>query len=95
MSLNGCHYLIIKIKLKVSAGSVLLNDWLVYFLLFAKPELVNHIIREPIIVKLLTSEIWFDGRILAFSAYISGNFLLKENLHSLTTPRVCLTKAVC
>ena len=74
---------------------MLLYDWLAYLLFFAKPELVNHIIMEPIIVKLLTSEIWFDGRILAFSAYISGNFLLKENLHSLTTPRVCPTKAIC
>ena len=53
---------------------MLLNDWLAYFLVFAKPELVSHIIREPIIVKLLTSEIWFDGRILAFFAYISGKF---------------------
>ena len=57
---------------------MLLNDWLAYSLFFAKPELVNHIIREPIIVKLLTSEIWFDGRILAFSAYISGKFLSKR-----------------
>ena len=57
---------------------MLLNDWLAYFLCFAKPELVSHIIREPIIVKLLASEIWFDGRILAFSAYISGKFLSKR-----------------
>ena len=95
MSLNGSHCLIIKIKLEVSSGSVFLNDWLAYLLFFAKPELVNHIIREPIIVKLLTSEIWFDGRILVFSAYISGKFLSKENPHSLTTPRVCPTKAIC
>jgi len=54
---------------------MLLNDWLAYFLLFAKPELVSHIIREPIIVKLLTSEIWFDGRIRALSAYVFGKFL--------------------
>ena len=74
---------------------MLLNDWLAYFLFFAKPELVNHIIREPIIVKLLTSEMWFDGRILAFSAYISGKFLSKENLHSFTTPHVCPTEAIC
>ena len=65
------------IKLKVSSGSVLLNDWLAYFLFFAKSELVSQIIREPIIVKLLTSEIWFDGTILAFSAYESGKFLSK------------------
>ena len=30
------------------------------------------------IVKLLTSEIWFDGRILALSAYVSGEFLSKR-----------------
>ena len=57
---------------------MLLNDWLAYFLFFAKLELVSHIIREPIIVKLLTSEIWFDRRILAFSAYMSGKFLSKR-----------------
>jgi len=57
---------------------VLLYDWLAYFLFFAKPELVSHIIRETITVKLLTSEIWFDGRILAFSAYVSGKFLSKR-----------------
>ena len=57
---------------------MLLNDWLAYFLFFDKLELVSHIIREPIIVKLLTSEIWFDGRILVFSAYISGKFLSKR-----------------
>ena len=57
---------------------MLLNDWLAYFLFFAKPELVNHIIREPIIVKLLTSTIWFDGRIIALSAYVSGKFLSKR-----------------
>ena len=56
---------------------MLLNDWLAYFLFFAKPELVIYIIREPIIVKLLTSEIWFDGRILALSAYVSRKFLPK------------------
>ena len=54
---------------------MLLNDWFAYFLFFAKPELVSHIIREPIIVKLLTSEIQFDGRILALSAYVSVKFL--------------------
>ena len=74
---------------------MLLYDWPAYLLFFAKLELVSHIIREPIIVKLLTSEIWFDGRILAFSAYISGKFLSKENLHSFTTPRVCPTEAIC
>ena len=74
---------------------MLLNDWFAYFLFFAKPELVSHIIREPIIVKLLISEIWFDGRILALSAYVSGKFLSKENLHSLTTPCVCPTIAIC
>ena len=57
---------------------MLIYDLLAYFLFFAKPELVNHIIREPIIVKLLTSEIWFDRRILAFSAYMSGKFLSKR-----------------
>ena len=32
------------------------------------------------IVKLLTSEIWFDGRILALSTYVSGKkFYQKEN----------------
>ena len=56
---------------------MLLYDLLAYFLFFAKPELVSHIIREPIIVKLLTSEIWFDGRIFALSAYVSGKFLSK------------------
>ena len=30
------------------------------------------------IVKLLTSEIWFDGRILALSAYVSGNFFIRK-----------------
>ena len=30
------------------------------------------------IVKLLTSEIWFDGRILALSVYVSGKFLSKR-----------------
>ena len=59
---------------------MLLNDWLAYFLFFAKPRLVSHIIREPIIIKLLTSEIWFDGRILALSAYVSGKFLSKGKL---------------
>jgi hypothetical protein len=29
------------------------------------------------IVKLLKSEIWFDGRILAFYAYMSGKLLSK------------------
>jgi hypothetical protein len=29
------------------------------------------------IVKLLTSVIWFDGRILALSVYVSGKFLSK------------------
>ena len=72
VSLNGSHCLIIKIKLKVSYGSVLLNDWLAYFLFFAKHELVNHIF------KLLTSEIWFDGRILTLSAYVSGKLLSKR-----------------
>ena len=57
---------------------MLLYDWLAYLLFFAKPELVNYIIREPIIVKLLTSEIWFDRRILAFSAYMSEKFLSKR-----------------
>ena len=57
---------------------VLLYDWLTYLLFFAKPELVNHIIREPIIVKLLTSEIWFDGRILAFSAFMSEKFFYQK-----------------
>ena len=57
---------------------MLLNDWLAYFLFFAKPELVSHIIRELIIVKLLTIEIWFDGRILALSAYVLGKFLSKR-----------------
>ena len=57
---------------------MLLYDWLAYLLFFAKPGLVSHIIREPIIVKLLTSEIWFDGRMLALSAYISGKFLIKK-----------------
>ena len=72
---------------------MLLNDWLAYFLFFAKPELVSHIIREPIIVKLLTSEIWFDGRILAFSAYIYlGNFYQKKTfialqLHMFVPPK--------
>ena len=56
---------------------MLLNDWFAYLLFFAKPELVNHIL-EPMIVKLLTSEIWFDGRILALSAYVSGKFYQKE-----------------
>ena len=74
---------------------MLLNDWLAYSLFFAKPELVNHIIREPIIVKLLISEKWFDGRILAFSASVSGKILSKENLHSFTTPHVCPTEAIC
>ena len=79
MSLNGSHCLIIKIKLKVSSGLVLLYDWLAYFLFFAKPELVNHIF------KFLTSEIWFDGRILTLSAYVSGKFFIKrKTLHSFT-----------
>ena len=69
--------LIIKSKLKVSYGFVLLYDWLAYLLFFAKPELVNHL-RELIIVKSLTSEIWFNRRILAFSAYMSGKFLSKR-----------------
>ena len=40
-------WLIIKIKLKVSSSYVLLNDWLAYFLFFAKAELVNHILGNP------------------------------------------------
>ena len=47
MSLNGSHCLIIKIKLKVSSGSVLLYDWLAYLFFFAEPELVNHILGNP------------------------------------------------
>ena len=47
MSLNGSHCLVIKIELKVSSGSVLLNDWLAYLLFFAKLELVNHILGNP------------------------------------------------
>jgi hypothetical protein len=35
-------------------------------------------LREPIIVKLLTSEIWFDGIILALSAYVSGKIFIKK-----------------
>ena len=74
---------------------MLLNDWLAYFLFFAKPELVSHIIREPIIVKLLTSEIWFVEESLLYLLMCLGNFYQKENLHSFTTPRVCPTKAIC
>ena len=75
---------------------MLLYDWLAYLLFFAKPELVKSYLRKPIIVKLFTSEIWFDGRIPALSAYVSGNFFYqKENLHNFTTPRVCPTKAIC
>ena len=33
---------------------------------------------EPIIVKLLTSEIWFDGGILALPAYVSGKIFIKK-----------------
>ena len=57
---------------------VLLYDWLAYLLFFAKPELVKSYLRKPIIVKLLTSEIWFNGRICALSAYVSGKFLSKR-----------------
>ena len=32
-------------------------------------------LREPIIVKLLKSEIWFDGRILVLSVYMIGKFI--------------------
>ena len=44
------------------------------------------------IVKLLTSEIWSDERILAFSAYVSGKFLSKKNsialqLHVFVLPK--------
>ena len=92
--------LIIKIKLKVSSSYVLLNDWLAYFLFFAKPEFVSHIIREPIIVKLLISEIWFDRRILALSTYVSGKFFIKkENPHCRCLPpsllRDTLSSRVC
>ena len=74
---------------------MLLNDWLAYFLFFAKPELVSHIIREPIIVKLLKSEIWFDERIIAQSAYMSGKFYFKKGtVHSFTNPSVCPTRAI-
>jgi len=53
-------------------------------------------LREPIIVKLLKSEIWFDGRILALPVFISGKFYFKKGtLHSFTTPCVCPTKAIC
>ena len=75
---------------------MLLNDWLAYFLFFAKPELVNHIIREPIIVKLLTSEIWFDGRILTFSTFMSGKIFIKKKtsialqLHVFVLPKPCV-----
>ena len=30
------------------------------------------------IVKLLTSLIWFNGKILGFSAYMSGKFFIKK-----------------
>ena len=33
---------------------------------------------EPIIVMLLKSEIWFDGRILALSAYMSRKIFIKR-----------------
>ena len=42
----------------------------------------------------MTSEIWCDGRILAFICLCLGNFYQKKNLHSFTTPRVCPTKAI-
>ena len=32
------------------------------------------------IVKLLTSVIWFDGRILALSAYVSVKFFIKKKI---------------
>ena len=45
---------------------------------------------------MLKSEIWFDGKILAFSAFMSRKFYFKKgNLHSFTTPRVYPTKAIC
>ena len=49
-------------------------------------------LREPIIVKLLTSEIWFDGIILALSAYVFGKFLSKRKsialqLHVFVLPK--------
>ena len=51
---------------------------------------MSHIIGEPIIVKLLISEIWFDGRILALSAYLSGTFLSKKK-----TPIVGAYRQAC
>ena len=44
------------------------------------------------IVKLLTSEIWSDERILALSAYVSGKFLSKKTsialqLHVFVLPK--------
>ena len=72
---------------------MLLNDWFAYFLFFAKPELVSHIIRELIIVKLLTIEIWFDGRILALSVCVWEIFIKKKTsialqLHVFVLPKL-------
>ena len=45
------------------------------------------------IVKLLTSVIWFDGRIFALSAYVSGKLFIKKKnsiasqLHVLVLPK--------
>ena len=94
MSLNGSHCLIIKIKLKVSSGSVLLYDWPAYFLFFAKLELVNHILGDPWLLSCWLVRYGLMEESLLYLLMCLGNFYQKENPHSFTTPRVCPTKTI-
>ena len=86
---------IIKIKLKVSSGSVLLYDWLAYLFFFAEPELVNHILGNPWLLRCWLVRYGLMEESLLYLLMCLGNFYQKENLHSFTTPRVYPTKAIC
>ena len=86
---------IIKIKLKVSSGLVLLYDWLAYFLFFAKPKLVNHILGNPWLLSCWLVRYSLMEESLLYLFMCLGNFYHMKNLHSFTTPRVCPTKAIC
>ena len=73
---------------------VLLYDWLAYFLFFAKPELVNHILGNPYLLSCWPMIYGLMDESLLYLLMCLGNFYQKENLHSFTTPRVCPTKAI-
>ena len=85
-------WLIIKIKLKVSSGSVLLYDWLAYLLFFAKPELVNHILGNPWLLSCWL--VWYGlmEESLLYLLMCLGNFYQKKisialQLHVFVLPK--------